>query len=801
MRIFHNFKPILWAIIFAIGGLSTVSNQYADSKCKKKTESNACFVKHVITLQLADSLGFPVAGTEFDVTITIVKIGCVVTVYLPTINFQTGPSDNTSEELAGVSPLLPGGYIFTSGKFLPEEFRPTDLMPIAVVGASNNGLSEGFTYQQDPSTLPNPPVGYIVQVTNAGEINIQGAGTFGNIIAPGNQILFPTSISYVIDQNAQLCNNITVSNGATDVTQFTGGVAFDSIRDFHVCDAYNGTVVYAWTDNSMIPDKTIRTLNLMVAVGKTDANGNLIMGAPVQLTDFSPNTIAWDTAVAINRTNPDNIIVSYGYLDRNAFVFQPARAVSFDGGQTWPAPFPGLAFEGSITGNTLTVTQVIVGTIEIGTTLIAELLFLPDTLLPNTVITGPITVNPDGTGTYQLNNVQNVPLTTFTATTLQPNGPIAIVSPFADGFGDCRGVQSDTVGNIWYSCTEFLSPVSDFNNTPVFAVSTDQGVTYTRVFTAPPLPNPSADFYDHPQYTFMGDLGLGTYGLVYQTTIIDQPSPAVSADFTPSWGFLPIFGLYPNVGAPQFVILPQFTNKMFQGLPAASKDGRIWFQGISFTQSDAPTMPYTYITPRVVGFKSPGDLDENWAGPWHVRLVNNSGTGYFTEGITSTISSPVFGFFPTSQRSMVYDERRQALYIIVSGQTPDYSQNMRLTFIISRDNGLTWSNPIDISTTAFANRGFQSMALDEVTGNLVVGWYDGRNYPTFQSLEYMAAVIPAATLDCLVNSIPLTNPLFSIPAVDETPAPQVLQRQSCKARDLENAEGMKQKIIERRKLS
>ena len=78
-----------------------------------------------------------------------------------------------------------------------------------------------------------------------------------------------------------------------------------------------------------------------------------------------------------------------------------------------------------------------------------------------------------------------------------------------------------------------------------------------------------------------------------------------------------------------------------------------------------------------------------------------------------------------------------------------YSQNARLYFIISRDNGQTWSDPIDIATTDFANRGFQSMALDPVTGNLVFGWYDGRNDPTFQSIQYFGAILPAAQLDAI----------------------------------------------------
>ena len=55
------------------------------------------------------------------------------------------------------------------------------------------------------------------------------------------------------------------------------------------------------------------------------------------------------------------------------------------------------------------------------------------------------------------------------------------------------------------------------------------------------------------------------------------------------------------------------------------------------------------------------------------------------------------------------------------------------------------------------------MALDSVTGNLVFGWYDGRNDPTFKSVQYFGAVITAKTLDKLVEKIPLSNPLYSIP--------------------------------------
>ncbi len=124
-------------------------------------------------------------------------------------------------------------------------------------------------------------------------------------------------------------------------------------------------------------------------------------------------------------------------------------------------------------------------------------------------------------------------------------------------------------------------------------------------------------------------------------------------------------------------------------------------------------------------------------------------------------SQPVVGYFNTVVGN-IYDKKRKALYALVTYQIPDHSQDMHIFLIISRNNGETWSNPIDISTTNFANRGFASMALDPATGNLVFGFYDGRNDPTFKSVEYFGAVLLADKLDELVHAIPLSNPTYEI---------------------------------------
>ena len=83
-------------------------------------------------------------------------------------------------------------------------------------------------------------------------------------------------------------------------------------------------------------------------------------------------------------------------------------------------------------------------------------------------------------------------------------------------------------------------------------------------------------------------------------------------------------------------------------------------------------------------------------------------------GFPVTISQPGWGYILPPSQSIIYDDKRQALYAVIAAPFPDTSQNMRIYFIISRDNGQTWSNPIDIATTSFANRGFQSMALDRL---------------------------------------------------------------------------------------
>ena len=646
---------------------------------------------------LRDSSGFPFPDTKFWVTLTIIKEGPLVTIQIPLICFQT-LADPSPVSLLGFV-FSPGGYVYTSAGFLPKEFRPTDLIPVSIVAASNNGMSPVFSFTQPPETLPQPPSGYIVQISHKGELKISCAGTFGNIIPVGSQNLMPCTISYVVQQKLKICKNLAIS-AANDITQFPpfSRAANDGYRDSHVNDSYQDTVAFTWTDNSTFVNKNNGAMNCMVAIGKI-VNGKLRMNPPVNLTNFpdpvntSPDTTngiqAWDTAVAINRTNPLNIVVSWGQIDRSVtpITVLPYRAVSFDGGLTWP-------------------------------------------------FNGPMNAPPTGTPAQ---------------------------------FGDCRGVASDQFGNIWYSATNRYDNSGNFINQPYFAVSVNGGVDYNYVFQAPLTPPfiPGTTEYDYPQYSFGGD-GLGNYGLWTSFTMAIPFS-----DQSAVVGFLPINYLG-SFGTVNFTYPLQSLNAVQTTLNTASEDGRVWIGGIP------SAFPFSFISPTTFLFKSPGQLDENYAGPFQNAMVNNITSLY---GVTNSISYPGLGYFTSeSINSILYDDKRQALYALVNSLIPDYfditqtsqpdaSQNMDIFLIISRDNGLTWSNPIAISSTDSANRGFQSMSLNRKfenkeggsTGDLLFGWYDGRDDPTYQSVKYTISLIPAKKLNKLVNSIPLSDPTFQIP--------------------------------------
>lgn len=635
----------------------------------QNSSSDSCHERHEFThkiqLQLFDGNSFPVDGTQFWVSLTILKEGNKVTIQFPTINFQTGPIATDD-----VFSSYPGGMIRTTDGFLPENLRPSEPVYRSYLVPSNNGMSLAFSFTQPPPPLPQPPSGYILSVTFFGGIVISCAGTFMNLVPPGAQVMLPTDVSYVVEPTKTLCKNFVISSGASNVTQFSYPWTLFEYRDHETNDAFDGIFAWSWLDNSNL-DQTNGVMNVWVAIGRVK-HGKLKMRKPVQLTNIPVGTTNFDAVVAINRTDKNNIIVSYGYIGPVTNLC--CRAISFDGGKTWPAPYDGITTQ---------------------------------------PFNGPINV--------------------------QPTGPY--------GWGDNRGVSSDKYGNIWYSTTNYIDADFNFINQPMFFISSNQGLTFSLAYLFPsPIVGETA--YDFPQYCFGGD-GSGGYGLWFSVDYLVFTTPY--EDIIPTTGFIPITGLgVYGVGTIEF--LNSLINTQEISCVTASEDGRVW----TSSYGNIPSL----IAPMQIRFKSPGPLDSNYAGPWQYAITD----------IPEFFSLPFYDSYPNSIgyinsiQTSIYDIQRQALYVLIANPAPDLTQNMRLYFMISRNNGQTWSKPLYISSSNFANRGNPTMALDTKTGDLVFGWYDGRNDPTFQSLQYFGAIMPAAQLDQLVNRIPLSNPLYTLPA-------------------------------------
>jgi len=689
-----------------------------DPKSKSSKEN---IFEHKMQLSLSDAYGVSVPDTKFWITLIIVKekiknsdvAMAKITIQIPAINFYTGLYANSIYETANPSseiidkvpgnflpPPQNGGYLYTTDNFLSKDLRPNELLNLSYFAASNNGNNTAFFYK----TNPNPPPavssvkypdqipGYMLQITNAGGLVVQGLGTLGNIIPPGSHSLLPTTISYLVKPKIKLAhhgtqisrNEINTAVFPFTSTNFAGAQL--GLRDSHVNDAFDNVVAFAWADNSNVPDQAnnSNTMNLSVAMGKVK-NKKLKMRDPIFIPTPS-NHYVWDTAIAINRKNKKNIVVSWLLIDNNSpNDGQPTsvvyRAVSNDGGKTWP-------------------------------------------------VNSPTNIQPIGF--------------------IKPNIP--------GGAGDNRGVAADIYGNFWYLTTSLFDVDGNFVNVPFIMVSSDNGITYEIAHGFPEISPKS--LYDFPQMCFGGD-GQGNYGVYI---IIDYfPNDAIDSNGFPVIGFIPITGLG-KWGTAKQTFLPHLLNNIFTASITASIDGRVWTYGSMAGLSPAAfPFPGTSINNTRLVFKSPGPLDSNYVGPWSVITFNAMSESLY---IPTWSSQPVFGMFQTVQNN-IYDDKRKALYVLLNART-EIDSNSMIYFLISRNNGQSWSNPIELSNTFIGNRGFPSMSLDVVTGNLVIGWYDGRKYANRTGLNYYGAVIDSDLLTKLVDQIPLSNPLYNIPPFLET---------------------------------
>ena len=682
-------------------------------------------------------------------------------------------------------------------------------------------------------SFPVPPSGYQVMVGPMGDILIGGVGQNFNYLRAGNHNLKPFSMTYLVQAPLVLPQNIAVSKPFTNITQFSGGFygAWGSaLRDVHVTAAYGGKVIFAWSDNSGQADQTNNVTDCVIAIGNI-VSGQLVMQPPVTLTNNISNppgfTYVFDTAVVINPTNPNNIVVSWG---TGNVPTQPNRAVSMDGGLTWTiVGLTNLNPVGSgLAGDNRGVSVDKYGNIWYGTTNFAP---------PYYAVDQPTWwVSPDGGVTFYVaytvpplpwpEDGYDTPQMTFGYDGSGNYGFYYDADYFAS-YGQSNSLFTDItpiVGFVPITGKMSASTTANFTGSVAGTVLTITSMTSGTIMVGQTLcgDNKIPGVYLDPTTKIVsfgtGSGGVGTYNVNISQTV---PSSNIYASFPPI-GPLPLSGNsttvtvatalpnntinvvstagFPTVGTLLFpngatviynsmtptaftgcsngygtanvgdvIVQPStpsylfnFTNQQFSPSLAAAADGRVWYscQAPYYNVGMGPSIRYKS---PATGSPYPDIVAANYAGNW---IVGEPGSYYppLLPGFFSgEISYPSFGYF-NDDRVIAWDEPRQALYMVTQfGPLPD-SQDMRIAFVISRDNGQTWSDLIYVANTFSANRGQVNMILDPVTGDLIFSWYDGRNdTATYQNIQYFAGIMPAAQLSALVNDIPLSNPTYQSP--------------------------------------
>lgn len=315
--------------------------------------------------------------------------------------------------------------------------------------------------------------------------------------------------------------------------------------------------------------------------------------------------------------------------------------------------------------------------------------------------------------------------------------PFQVTTLAGSGRLDCRGVIADKYGNFIYSIV--WQDVTG-NKQVYFYASAMEGKknSWKLIYQSTDVPV----YYDYCSIS-LGTLE-GKYGLWFA---VDKFTTRFSSDGIVTLGFVHIRGLG-DFGKSQKILLP-YPDVPLECDITATIDGHV----LMYTPESFAILGYNYYA-DIITIKKPGPLIP--------EKINFSTTVLNTgQNILPTNSYPAGfdSYFPVSQRSSRYDEKRKVLYTLITEQPNALSQDMYLFLIMSFDLGRTWSPRIPVSDSNINNRGFPSLAYDSESGDLVFGWYDARNDPNSNRTQYFAVCWSKKKIDQLLKEI--SN--FSIP--------------------------------------
>lgn len=598
-------------------------------------------IKHTFKLQILDANAIAFPDTTFDYTVDISKKDDSLILQLPLLNFKTLTTFSPNNSAPGN--LVTGGLVNTFSNPLPEKLRPKTAKTF-LLSINDNYLQSYSVPYFPPITIP----GLNLTIDTYGNLTISAPTTFQAIIPAGSHTLNSQSIQYLTKNKCEKLKikDFVIQPNFTNFTGFTGRALNDGIRDSHVNDSFDNRLAWSWTDNSAQTDKTNNQMDVYVATGHV-CKDKMKISKPIRLTNLPTNVMGWDTAVAFNRINPKNVVVSFAILDHSV---TPNTAtlnvcVSNDSGHTW---------------------------------------------------TSPINIDPS---------------VTF--------------------LGDARGVIADRYGNFWFSSTSRNTDSTIINLS--FYASSNGGNTWTLIYQTTDSSDADGQ-YDYPQIT-VGNDGQGNYGLWFVSDFYNS-----NGDNIARLGFIPTTGLG-IFGAGSYIILDKFVNQVTLCNIYVRNDGTVYLIG-------NPTIS-TYNTnygANTLITKTPGILDSSLLTQPYTIL--NTGQNLLP---TSSYPVDIFGYFIDTVNDTIYDEERKALYTVFSEQPNGGSQDIYLYMVVSFDNGITWSEKIQLATTNKNNRGFSSISLDN--GALSLGWYDSRKSKDSTSEQYYGAYITKKQLDKFINKL------------------------------------------------
>ena len=306
------------------------------------------------------------------------------------------------------------------------------------------------------------------------------------------------------------------------------------------------------------------------------------------------------------------------------------------------------------------------------------------------------------------------------------------------------------------------------------AYSTDGGLTWTRrtLGTGPTGDGLPLSFTD-PEAAF------DQYGNLFLTYIDPSPGNTVNV-------------LLSTDGGQTFRLLTSVTDqnnpggvdqtKVTTGPGLDGADGSVWVSYLDTSQMIATISAAvtglnqigTFSAPQEVPGSSGGNYDcvsigpsgqalvswqDNPAGAGPAQIYDNldiAGPGAGTNGwgpvaqkVTTTNVGGMYPIPPQQTRTIDSepkvafddsgDQYEGRVYLSYTDAPSSGSPDTVVNLIYSDDDGVTWSDPIAVDPGE-NSQFLPSIAVDPVTGNVAVSWYDARNDPNGTGVQFFAAV-------------------------------------------------------------